>query len=155
VQPARADPRVIARNAGTVYADAWRSAIGEPFHPEWVLITSWNEWFEGSQIEPSATYGDLYLNLTRQYVTQWKGASPVPPAALPPSPQPTMPPAPNSRTFPETGHTVEGPFLTYWETRGGLAQFGYPVSEEMQEQSDLDGKTYTVQYFERVVLERH
>jgi len=63
--------------------------------------------------------------------------------------------APGGRPFAETGHTVSGVFLTYWEQHGGLAQQGFPISEEFQEQSDLDGKTYTVQYFERAVFERH
>jgi hypothetical protein len=61
----------------------------------------------------------------------------------------------NTRTFPETGHTVKGLFLTYWDNHGALAQQGYPISEEMQEQSDTDGKTYTVQYFQRAVFELH
>jgi acetyl esterase/lipase len=60
-----------------------------------------------------------------------------------------------SQLFPETGKTVNGDFLAYWKTHGGLAQQGYPISEEMQERSDVDGKTYTVQYFERAVFERH
>jgi len=60
-----------------------------------------------------------------------------------------------SRTFPETGKTVKGRFLEYWNTRGGLPQQGFPISEEMQEKSDTDGKTYTVQYFERAVFEMH
>ena len=41
----------------------------------------------------------------------------------------------NSRFFPETGHTVQGRFLAYWEAHGGLAQQGYPLSEEMREVS--------------------
>src|SRR3954451_10953245 len=60
-----------------------------------------------------------------------------------------------SRTFPETGHTVSGRFLEYWNTHGGLAQQGYPISEEMQERSGTDGKTYTVHYCERSVFEYH
>src|SRR5512147_2844397 len=60
-----------------------------------------------------------------------------------------------SRTFPETGKTVSGRFLDYWNTHGALPQHGYPISEEMQERSDTDGKTYRVQYFERAVFERH
>jgi hypothetical protein len=63
--------------------------------------------------------------------------------------------AEDSHFFPETGHTVKGLFLTYWNTHGGLAQQGYPISEELQEQSDTDGKTYTMQYFERAVFEMH
>jgi hypothetical protein len=61
----------------------------------------------------------------------------------------------NSQTFPETGKIVQGRFLGYWQTHGGLAQQGYPISNEMQEKSDADGKVYTVQYFERSVLELH
>jgi polysaccharide biosynthesis protein PslG len=59
------------------------------------------------------------------------------------------------QTFPETGKTVRGRFLAYWQSHGGLAQQGYPISEEMQEKSDTDGKVYTVQYFERAVFVLH
>jgi plastocyanin len=61
----------------------------------------------------------------------------------------------DKQAFPETGKTVKGVFLDYWRSHGGLAQQGYPISEEMQERSDTDGKTYTVQYFERAVFELH
>src|SRR3954447_25650800 len=59
------------------------------------------------------------------------------------------------QTFAETGKTVRGRFLDYWNSHGGLAQQGFPISEEMQEKSDTDGKIYTVQYFERAVFEMH
>ncbi|HUS15586.1 MAG TPA: hypothetical protein VM536_11295 [Chloroflexia bacterium] len=57
--------------------------------------------------------------------------------------------------FPETGHTVGGRFWAYWQNHGGVAQQGYPISEEFHENSDLDGKPYLVQYFERAVFEYH
>src|SRR5437868_533905 len=60
-----------------------------------------------------------------------------------------------SRTFTETGKTVSGKFLDYWDRHGGLQQQGYPVWEELEENSDTDGKVYTVQYFERAVFESH
>ena len=63
--------------------------------------------------------------------------------------------SPTSRTFPETGKTVRGRFLQYWDQHGGLAQQGYPISDEIGEVSPFDGKTYTVQYFERAVFEMH
>jgi hypothetical protein len=59
------------------------------------------------------------------------------------------------QTFPQTGMTVCGKFLQYWNNHGGLAQQGYPISAEFQEVSDVDGKTYTVQYFERAEFELH
>src|SRR5438876_3625540 len=33
-------------------------------------------------------------------------------------------------TFRETGKTVCGRFLQYWQTHGGLAQQGYPISSQ-------------------------
>lgn len=58
-------------------------------------------------------------------------------------------------TFPETGRQVCDRFLQYWQQNGGLAQQGLPLSDEFQEVSAVDGKTYTVQYFERAVFEKH
>jgi hypothetical protein len=58
-------------------------------------------------------------------------------------------------TFTETGKTVKGKFLHYWLLNGGLPQQGFPISEEMEEVSETDGKAYTVQYFERAVFEWH
>lgn len=62
---------------------------------------------------------------------------------------------PGSLMFKETGKRVGGKFLEYWQKNGGLPQQGFPISDEFQEKSDLDGKTYTVQYFERAVFEMH
>jgi hypothetical protein len=67
---------------------------------------------------------------------------------------PTIPGS-GSRTFPETGQTVTGIFLDYWDAHGGLAQQGFPISGLMSEVSDLDGRAYAVQYFERAVFEHH
>jgi hypothetical protein len=58
-------------------------------------------------------------------------------------------------TFPETGKTVCGRFLQYWQTHGGVRQQGFPISDEMREISETDGKSYTVQYFERAIFELH
>ncbi len=65
------------------------------------------------------------------------------------------PSADNPFKFNETGKTVGGKFRSYWTQNGGLSQQGFPISEEFQEKSNLDGKTYTVQYFERAVFELH
>ena len=59
------------------------------------------------------------------------------------------------RTFPETGKQVCGRFLDYWTNNGGLAQQGLPLTNEFTEVSDLNGQSYTVQYFERAVFEKH
>lgn len=57
--------------------------------------------------------------------------------------------------FPETGHSLGGAFLQFWQRNGGLATFGYPISEEFAETSDQDGQSYAVQYFERARFEFH
>lgn len=59
------------------------------------------------------------------------------------------------QTFTETGHAVCGDFLVYWQSHGGVAQQGFPISDVFEEKSDTDGKTYKVQYFERAVFEAH
>lgn len=56
--------------------------------------------------------------------------------------------------FAETGHTLRGKLNEYWETYGGLARFGFPISEELDELSS-DGRIYRVQYFERARMELH
>ena len=56
--------------------------------------------------------------------------------------------------FQETGHSVSGKILEYWNKFGGLQQFGFPLSEQFKEVS-TDGKTYDVQYFERNKFEIH
>ncbi len=108
---------------------------------------------------PCVTYGGL--------------CSPTPtpgtPTATPPLPiltfTPLTPPPPptvchrnsfsNSQLFPETGYTVGGEFINYWGRNGDLAQQGYPISNVIEEVSELDGRRYTVQYFERTVFECH
>jgi hypothetical protein len=57
--------------------------------------------------------------------------------------------------FQETRHSVGGKILEYWNKYGGLQQFGFPLSEQFEEVNAADGKTYTVQYFERNRFELH
>ena len=56
--------------------------------------------------------------------------------------------------FAETSQCLQGRFLDYWQANGGLAQFGLPLTSEQPELLE-DGKTYTVQYFERARFEFH
>ncbi len=67
---------------------------------------------------------------------------------------PVAPPADGTRYFEQTGHTLKGAFGQYWQAQGGLAIFGYPISEEFIERS-ADGRERTVQYFQRHRLELH
>ena len=138
VQPPRLQAKVFPRRDGALYEEAWRGATAS--NPEWITITSFNEWFEGTQIEPSTTYGNHYLDLTRQYATQWKNG---------PSP------CDGGSTFSQTGQSICKQMESYWQRYGGVAQFGYPISGWLDEKSATDGKTYLVQYFERAKFELH
>lgn len=61
--PDRDKPVKIDRGDGSPYVLLWQAAIAAK--PDWILIVSFNEWHEGSQIEPSKQYGDRALTMTR------------------------------------------------------------------------------------------
>ncbi len=60
----------LEREEGEYYSRVWEAVLES--EPDWVLITSFNEWFEGTEIEPSKEYGDFYLRLTRFYSQLFK-----------------------------------------------------------------------------------
>lgn len=55
----------------------------------------------------------------------------------------------STRYYPQTGYSISGPFLTFFDQFGGLKIFGYPISGVVQE----NGRS--VQYFERQRFEYH
>lgn len=75
---------LVPREDGKTFNDQWTTALGTGVQPDLVTITSFNEWHEGSMIEPPAvgandshgyTYADFgtlppdgYLTLTRQWI---------------------------------------------------------------------------------------
>ena len=79
--------QVRPRANGDFYRETWRAAFST--YPDWIIITSWNEWREGTMIEPSATYGNLYLGITRDYASQFKAGLPTPTLAPTRTPSPT------------------------------------------------------------------
>jgi hypothetical protein len=75
-------------------------------------------------------------------------------ADLPDAPTAPVSPQPGYTHFAETGHNVGPRFLAYWQANGGLAQFGYPLTELFEQRLE-NGQTYQVQYFERARFELH
>jgi hypothetical protein len=59
----------IDRQNGTFYSLLW--SIAKACFPEGFAITSFNEWHEGTEIEPSVEYGYQYIDLTRILQTVW------------------------------------------------------------------------------------
>jgi len=58
------------RRDGDAYRYTFEAA--RKSNPDWLFITTWNEWWEHTYIEPSERYGDLYLRLTREFADAWK-----------------------------------------------------------------------------------
>ncbi len=69
--------------------------------------------------------------------------APIPAASIPPANDPYR------RYFRETGHTTGYGFLSYFDARGGLNVFGYPITEFKWENGRI------VQYFQRARMEWH
>jgi len=97
-----------SRDGGEYYRLCWQAAIASK--PHWVIVNSFNEWPEGTYIEPSQTYGNLYLDLTREWAARFKGADfavasvlPSPPTVTPvpltPMPAPTPTPTPRPPSY--------------------------------------------------------
>jgi hypothetical protein len=54
---------------GQTYRAFWEEALKAS--PDWVIITSWNEWAEGTEIEPSRELGDKYPQITAEYTKRF------------------------------------------------------------------------------------
>lgn len=67
--PGRQTP-ILDRENGALYRATFDAALYSD--PDWIFITTWNEWWEHTYIEPSQNFGDLYLQITREYAQRWK-----------------------------------------------------------------------------------
>ncbi len=113
------------REGGAYYERSWQAAIAS--NPDWIVITSFNEWPEGTYIEPSVAYGNLFLDITARWSGAFKSgggkaegaaiaasaAPPAPPALAPPTPTPVTEPTAfvavtllNLRAGPSTDHPI-------------------------------------------------
>ena len=59
------------RRGGEYYREFWVAALKSK--PDIILITSWNELHEATEIEPTIECGFKYLRITRRYVEEYKG----------------------------------------------------------------------------------
>ena len=59
------------RAGGNYYRVSWDGAIATG--SDLVTISTWNEWYESSAIEPGRDWGNLYLDITRDKIGAFKG----------------------------------------------------------------------------------
>ncbi len=124
--------------------------FGYPIAPvQQETVESWTgpvQWFERDRLEDHAAQGQGVLagRLGVEYLAatsrpwQFRSGSTAPAGC---------------QLARETGYAACGAFLSYWLRNGGLARFGFPVTDEMDE--TIEGRTYRVQYFERRRMELH
>src|SRR5579883_2708159 len=129
----RANGFAVDRQNGAYYSRVWQGAIAT--QPSIISITSWNEWMEGSQIEPSQKYGNLYVQLTRQFSDQYKSGSAIPSLAIGQSNS-------NSAFYTQAGQGKGGywisdeggmTFYDSFQALGGVNALGYPSSQRFQQ----------------------
>ncbi len=125
-------------NVTNIFLDYWTrngglDSFGFPLGEAFTRDGTTYQWFQRARFEYRNNKLQLGLIGTERY--NGNTTTPAPNAPLP---------ADNvrRRQFPETGQTVQGAFLDYFEQKGGVARFGNPLSGEFNE----NGKS--VQYFE-------
>lgn len=133
-----------------VFADAWGRfgglpivgyPVSEPFERDGMLVQHFERAVMEWHTEKAGTPYEVELELLGDWVARDRQEPAFQPLASNPETED------EHRWFPETGHTLQGSFEHYWDTYGGLAVFGYPISEELTEGDR------TVQYFERARFE--
>jgi hypothetical protein len=64
-------PTVESRRLGRTYIERWIERLRA--YPDWLLLESWNDMREGTDIAPALQFGVQYLDLTRAGAGQFKG----------------------------------------------------------------------------------
>lgn len=134
----------------TVQGDFWRffyayggvEGLGYPLTAE-MVIDGWTvQYFEKGRLERHPENEPAY-----RITVGWLGD--LLQRRRPPLPAQLIPPAndPNRRYFPETGHTISGDFLRYFDTHGGSVRFGLPISEPFLETGRLTQDFQSARFF--------
>lgn len=106
-----------------------------------LLIPGFDQW----PIQSQTMEAIKPINIGEQYLARAGLAVPPPP------PPPPLPTPPDVRYFPETGYSVAGKFLEFYDTFSGPWRLGLPISGELVEQ--VGDVQLTTQYFQNGRLE--
>lgn len=144
----RADPVVRDRGNGSYFRSSFAGAAASA--PHMIIITSWNEFFENSHIEPSANYGTFYLDLAREMIASYKSTGSV---AAPPAGPAAGGSAPADSSAPaSSGVLMASPTASTLNVRQApstdspaVAQVGYPNSYPLLGRS-ADGSWWLIDF---------
>ena len=70
-------PRVAPRYQGERFKLTWEMSIENDV--DLVQVVTWNDWNEGSHVEPADTFGYKYLQMNKRYAARFKGRQDVVP----------------------------------------------------------------------------
>jgi hypothetical protein len=118
----------VGRQGGTYYSTVWQGAIAT--QPDLISITSWNEWLEGTQIEPSQRYGNQYVQLTRQYSDAFHSAASPPTTST--SKGVFFPQAANGHGGYWVVDDSTAAMYRSFQSLGGVGALGYPASQRFE-----------------------
>jgi len=68
-------PRLAKRGKGELYEWTWKQVVAEDI--PLVQIATWNDWFEGTIIEPAVEFGTQYMDMTRAGSAKLKKTTPA------------------------------------------------------------------------------
>ncbi len=58
------------RANGATFENTFKMAMAS--NPDWLIVGSFNEWVEGSYIEPGVIYGDKYMQMARELIRRFQ-----------------------------------------------------------------------------------
>lgn len=61
---------IVPRDDGETFTRGWY--IAQNSNPYGIIVGTWNEYYEGTSIEPAESYGNYYVQLTYQLSTAWR-----------------------------------------------------------------------------------
>ncbi len=159
LQPAHTDPNpnyhslaieLEAKRGQAVTPDQWNKTLR--------VVSDWLTRFPTIEQNRTAIVGHYELNNQKVDPLPWNWGAFMDDLRAFRQQQPLPTPIPlqqegdpvSARFFPETGKTVRSPFLEFFELRGGVPVFGFPLTGA---EADPENPGTTIQYYENVMLE--
>ena len=151
-------PLVVDRRGGAFYEEQWLKLLRRPVN--FVMIETWNEWHEGTDVAESKEYGRRYIELTRKYGDLFKQGWRPPPPKGPYSDArsvsitlgPTNHEAGLRQVENEDGGTVPATLANrsgrVIQSAGGKGHYVYFAVDDSFKASDRMAFTLTIEYFD-------